>query len=495
VRVLSVLLILLALAPKVSPASPPAFLVEDLVRKFDSYYWSGLNESYRGVQGKGLIGSDNTAILLNNDNHVMEALLNLYEITRDVKYLRWAEGHLDDALAVRDDIRGFYNWQGRSEPVWSNGYDAYLALGHQDKQHAFMVENGAMISALSRFALLVLVGDASVMASFGSKAEIYLKRSEETLDYYRRHFQIFSGTRPYGWFVEPAHAYVALGLSPDKVPPLNFLASLGNAAHLIYKVQKLRGVPESNSTRDLTVRMCNLFDNELESAGHGLVNWYYWPVMRGLPHRPQRGHDNATDIGHGYLDVRFMVNCHEAFPETIPRQTIDRLARTIAEKVFVKVAQPNGIFNLVDGTSPFKRFQGLRYAGQFYEIFKYSPSLRETCITAFLTVGRHDQSLDGIGGTGSALSLESFSLILKQLALSKRKASGIHFWLELPLPIPHCHAQSQFRISTWSCRVTIASPSLVNSRRRKPLLPPAKIDSPFCRNSPLRLYTSVSAAA
>lgn len=78
--------------------------------------------------GKDLFYSENmTGRIVWNEAEFMESLLNMFELTKDTRYLEIFVKHSDHVLQVRDDQAGRPDYVGRLRPGWQVG--AYYTLG------------------------------------------------------------------------------------------------------------------------------------------------------------------------------------------------------------------------------------------------------------------------------------------------------------------------------------------------------------------------------
>ncbi|MBC7239843.1 MAG: hypothetical protein H5T71_07075, partial [Chloroflexi bacterium] len=78
--------------------------------------------------GKDLLYGDNlTGRIVWNEAQFMESLLNMYELTRDRRYLELFIKHADHVLRVRDDRAKRPDYAGRVRPGWQTG--GYYTLG------------------------------------------------------------------------------------------------------------------------------------------------------------------------------------------------------------------------------------------------------------------------------------------------------------------------------------------------------------------------------
>jgi len=82
----------------------------------------------RAFDGEALLYRGNlTGRIVWNEQYFMESLLNVFEITGDVGYLRTFVTHADHVLGARDDYCGRTDFAGRSRPGWQIA--AHYTLG------------------------------------------------------------------------------------------------------------------------------------------------------------------------------------------------------------------------------------------------------------------------------------------------------------------------------------------------------------------------------
>ncbi|MBN1226293.1 MAG: hypothetical protein JXA79_04830, partial [Deltaproteobacteria bacterium] len=62
-----------------------------------------------------------------NERYFMESLINIYEATKDRRYIEIFIRHADHVLSVRDDATRSLDFMGRRRPGWQTG--GYYTLG------------------------------------------------------------------------------------------------------------------------------------------------------------------------------------------------------------------------------------------------------------------------------------------------------------------------------------------------------------------------------
>jgi len=401
--------------------SPPARIVpvgpslwNYFVQRFDEHAESA--DWYLNVTDRESSFAEMTV----NQGDVLNAFLTMYEATRDQKYLQKFVRHADRIMSFRDDQARFTDWKGESNAVWSNGYDPYLAIGHEDKQYAAAVETGNLIYPLARFAFLVrqsgpdirgsMVTPRSPSEDFETLAGKYLTYAIESFNY---HFRWYSMDRQrgfdIGWYFAEPFGHVSRRIAPGKPLPMNWQASMGRATIMIYKAGNFSA---ESSPYQASLRLCNYFLLEMEYQSDESYAWRGWPTMRYYPPGHVVDHDFWQHYGHSYIDLEFMALCNRHIG-VFHATEMGRLSRTISGRIFTSAYQFRYDLGPNPTSSNVLQYEGLSFAGLYFPFASTSPGLERLIYDALITYGQIHHSLTGYPGTyGAGTSLRSLAEVV-----------------------------------------------------------------------------------
>lgn len=334
--------------------------------------WTAANATIHG--GMGYTGwSNQQAILSQNEDAVMQAILEIYRATEDPSWLRLFVSHGDAVLAWRDDNAGFVDYSGTSQPIWSDAYELYVRDG---KAYGFALESGQLGFPLADFAQLVLNDadlhtlDAGDGRTLYDVATGYVAACEETLAYHHARWhtatvEVDGAPHEVGYFSARADADFLIGISAGGILPVNHQTALGRM------VAALHQATGSASHLDRLQRMTRWVDLELAIDPGDAYVWSYWPTMTYFPEGSvvDGGNNSIEDFSHAVLTVEFARASVDAGAGVWDETDLARFSRTFRQNLYTGTP---GVFNmLVDGTEPVNRETDRYQAGRFLRVAGY----------------------------------------------------------------------------------------------------------------------------
>ena len=376
--------------------------------------WTAANQYIN--EGMGYTGwSNREAILSQNEDAVMEAILEIYRATGDVDWLRLFVLHGDAVLAWRDDNAGYTDYSGKSNPIWSDAYDLYVSEG---RAYGFALESGQLGYPLADFAQIV-INDADLHAldagdgrTLHTVATGYVTACEETLSYHHARWhtatvEVDGVSHEVGYFSARADADFLIGISAGGILPVNHQTSLGRM------VAALAQATGSASHLDRLQRMTRWVDLELIADAGDAYVWSYWPTMTYFPEGTvvDGGDNYIEDFSHATLTVEFARASVDAGAEVWDATDLARFSRTFRKNLYTGTP---GVFNLrVDGTEPVNRETDRYQSGRFLRAAPYD----EGHAAEHYEIARYalldDLKVHGEGMIGGATGLLSLAEIIR----------------------------------------------------------------------------------
>ena len=229
---------------------------------------------------------------------ILEALMNVWTRTRDVRLLDEVAHHADIILDGRSSVRGTVDvLRGMPVAAWpTDGYNC----GHY---YAHAVHSGVIAHPIAWFARVVLE-DPGIAPHHVARAERYVVAADAALAV---HNDQFSNNGDEGRYRVPTNIGT-LSNCPDNTSfntlggePLPYNQMLGpGRAHLeIARAMDAQMAGDGNHHRDRAARLARYFRSALERSGD-MYLWEY--VLNG----------RREDTAHAALVIRFVVEAYEA---------------------------------------------------------------------------------------------------------------------------------------------------------------------------------------
>jgi len=324
-KLLGVLLIISAiLVFAISPAFAAGVSASTLQQLFDKLDTRNNGNWYKDYNNKD-------GVLAWDESYVMRAYLEMYEATKNTKYLDKFIVHADSVLKQRDSERGVKDYRGLSLPAWSAG-NRYTKNG---TLKIFEVHTAMIAYPYARFATIV---NQNGLNSYKSKADIYLKAAKDAV-----------AVHDDQWVVSGNEMYMNR--------PFNMFLSLGSAYLEIFRASG------DTAYRDKAVKIANHFKNNLslDSA----ANSYVWKYMRS------GSYTGNEDLSHGAIDVDF-VNLAYQNDVVFTQTDMVRFGNTIEKKL---IKADGSIADKVSGTGT---SSNQTFIGLWVTFYPWAPSLFNT---------------------------------------------------------------------------------------------------------------------
>lgn len=291
--------------------------VEQLFKQFDTRNNGNWYKDYNNENGA----------LAWDESYVMRGYLEMYQATKDTKYLDKFIVHGDSVLKQRDSERGVKDYRGLSLPAWRGG-PRYTGNG---TYKIFDVHTAMISYPFAQFA--TIVNHSSALSAYKSYADKYLKAAKDAV-------AVHDGE----WIETSTEMYLNR--------PFNMIFSLGSVFLEIYQASG------DVSYKNKGVKIANHFRNNL--SVDSATNSYQWKYMR-------TGNYGWEDLSHGAMDIDF---AYLAYKTNIFNATdMQRFGNTVQKKL---IKADGNIANRVDGsgTSSNQSFIGL-----WLNLHPWAPSL------------------------------------------------------------------------------------------------------------------------
>jgi hypothetical protein len=279
---IKVLAVLLAAAVLLVPAAAAPGVSTTL--KFDELDAAGPNG---GDWYKDATNEEGT--LAWGESYVMMAYAQMYETTRERRYLDRLAEHADGVIAQRDDARGVADYTGTANPCWQ-------ATRYSTQPMCWAVHSGMLTFPMAMFAAYVAErGELAAAAtydgsSYAEKAASILAAVVETYDFHEPAWRDEGSSSGTYVFPPDASFYEYAG---DEMP-LNQMNAMGNTALALWLATG------EESYRGRAERLANHLAANLTTGSGNTYLWNYWGGAYAAP---------GEDISHAAISVGFAALC------------------------------------------------------------------------------------------------------------------------------------------------------------------------------------------
>lgn len=263
------------------------------------------------------------------ESYVLESLINMYNLTGNLDYLEKFVFHADKIINKTDKKLGKFDYNGRSENVWS-ARSRYLQ--GVDLNYVWLVHTGKIVYPLIKFYNLI---NKLEISRFYDKANSYLEISKNAISLHDTQFLNNS------YYFEKDHPREDLR---NKELPYNQFAAMGIALFELSKVKKMSLLDKGNVELKIA-KLCERFKQALDYNFE--KNIYIWNYAS----YSSRVEDNS----HGILDVKFALLCYQQ-GFSFSREDMKIISNTLVENVFSKKEQGYPYF--LDGSFHERRQTG-----------------------------------------------------------------------------------------------------------------------------------------
>jgi len=321
-RALLVNFILLVLACVTPPGVFAAKLVssstrDELVDKFDA-----MDQAINKGEGYSRSTNDNS-VLAWAESYLLEAYLDMFEATRNAKYLASFVRHADRVVGNTDLKRGITDYGGRSVVGWNSTH-----YSRNGERLVWLVHSGMITYPLARFAWLV---DNCMVVSYRSQALTYTDVAKSALAVFEKNwnYDASTGRGYYQFFADEPHS----ANSPNPPVPLPFNQQLAAGRTLIM----LHKVTGNNEYREKAEALARHFRSNLK-GNKGPYIWTYW-YGKGLDRSK-----TIEDISHGAIDLDFAILAYRS-GIVFNREDLSRFQETYEKNIH----KSGTVANTVDG--------------------------------------------------------------------------------------------------------------------------------------------------
>lgn len=357
--------------------------------------------------------SDNKddALLGNSQDVILSSYLAMFRGTQNEFYLQRFIQQMDIVLAKRDDIAGFRDYTGNSNPVWSTRKSGYVS--DTTKAYGFLVESGNLTYPMADFAQIIINGPTSLQSKVHSSGKTYLQVAllyrQRALETYVYHMRTFSTDTinglPIGWFNSASDANFLVGIAPGKPYPLNFATSMGRTAVMLWLAYQKTG-----SFQDTAKRLAGYALLELEYQSNDSYKWRYYPRMSYYPagYVSIFGNNNADDVYHAAITVEFLSLMAKHQVGVIWDNEIKRLANTFLKNIVADPTMPYQFHFLIDKTHLGGNYDYLNEAGMYLHLARPDNTVASVVYDSLITWLQAHMTLQGASGHRSLAHLIRF---------------------------------------------------------------------------------------
>lgn len=318
----------------ISLPTTPRNLVEVLDQAFETYSMPFVRHNQDGTLG-------------NSDAPKLDAFLELYQATNNVKYLQYFVVNAEKMLSYRDDKTGFKDYRGRAGATWSNGgYTGGQAI-------SYLIEDGTNVSVLARFASIV--NKASCLYDVKEPGgKTFRTLADKYLTAFADNFRFHDAERRTGtvngisisYYTAPSDAgFASAQILPGKPLPINYISAMGAACAYAY------GATGDPSWRAYAQSIANFVLLEMSYRYDSSTNSYMWPAWPQMPYWPGAGVSQYThieDVSHAIVTLEMASAMYEQGVGPIGGTELQRIGNT-----FIKFVYDSGAIRFyLDGSGP-----------------------------------------------------------------------------------------------------------------------------------------------
>lgn len=267
------------------------FTKDRIIKRFDE-----MDAALGGGEGYSKSNNDNGNFSW-AQSYLLEAYLDMYEATKDIKYIKKFIEQSDNVIDRTDRARNLRDYRGRSLLAWST-----TKYSRNNVRVVSLVDTGMITYPLSRFALLV--NNDPDLYEFNEKANSYINVVVEALSVFDTdwNFEEKTGEGFYRFFdfsVENRKADTSQLKTISLPLPFNQQLAAGRSMIILCKLL------EDSSFCQKSYALAIHFKNRLTLYGNGSYVWLYW-YGEGLDF-----YSAYEDISHGAIDVDFAILAHK----------------------------------------------------------------------------------------------------------------------------------------------------------------------------------------
>ena len=290
-----------------------------------------MDSEFRRGDGYSKLTNENGSLAW-GQSYLSEAYLDMYETTKNPKYLEKFVIQTDRVIANTDKNRNLEDYRGRLVVGWrATKYSpSNLRVIH-------LVHNGMITYPMVKFALMVKNGIN--LDKFQDKASAYVQFTEESLSVFDEDWMFNENTEVWYYQFRVREQPVGTLFSAkyqEILMPLPFNQQLAAARASLYLCQ-IQG-NESNFCPKATA-LAKHFRNRVRQDSKGFYVWDYW-----YGEALDKFYRTREDVSHGGIDIDFAILSHRnstVFEET----DINKFKNT-----YYQISKNGSFSRFVDGT-------------------------------------------------------------------------------------------------------------------------------------------------
>lgn len=335
-----------------------------LIAKFDSLD-TALNN------GEGYSTYTNEAgTLAWAESYLLEAYLDIYGATSDMKYLNKFVRHANCIIENTDKNRNIPDYKGRVVDGW--GATKYSS---NNERVVWLVHSGMITYPLVRFALLV---KKDRLDQFQQQARSYVTVAKQAMAFFDPNW-VYDSAKDNGYYqFEASEPHSNNTPDPPMPVPFNHQLAAGRTLLMLYNVTgELEYYRKAHW-------LAKHFRNYLIKESNGSYVWHYWYG---------KGYDRSKaveDISHGAIDLDFAVLAYRN------RVVFNRVDMTRFVQTYNSKIRKNGQFaDTVDGKGKDKYKDAL---GRWLELSEFTSTTWKDFagVVSSESVSKHPQVMLGI---------------------------------------------------------------------------------------------------
>ena len=302
----------------------------------------------------------------------MRSLNEMYQVTKQTKYLEANLRLMRAVLAATDDKRGKQLFTGRVVPAW--GCDKYAERGRA----VFAVHTGIILTPIVE-CLRFVKDNPALRTAVGDEFDALIKASEEALAVHDRQWRDGPETR--------AGYYIGMDQEnslENKPLPGNRISAMGTA---LWASWKLTG---NIQHKDRAIAIATYIKHRLFTAPDGAYYWPYQLATAPVTEPKIREEVSGEDASHGGLTMSLLFTLARE-NEVITQDDMQRFACTV--KYGITRLQEGILLGGVTG-SPKSKPDYIGYASNWLQAVQNDPQTRNAIIQYYLKYKPSPQPLD-----------------------------------------------------------------------------------------------------
>ncbi|MEM0333696.1 MAG: hypothetical protein QXX30_04550 [Candidatus Aenigmatarchaeota archaeon] len=220
------------------------------------------------------------------ESYLLEALLESFEISRDVQFLDKFVKRANYIIRNADIYRNIADYKGRKRYGFSS-----TKYSIDNKRVVFLVHTGQIVYPILKF-VWIAYSDRTLKENFSEEIERYLNFSIKAIKDFENQLVVkLTNGEDVCFFKWEGDEPIRTDLNSHM--PLNFYTSIGRTYIYLYKITK------DEKYMYLSHCIANYFKKSIHKNIDGS---YYWGYRADILRYPQ-----IEDISHGAIDIDFMI--------------------------------------------------------------------------------------------------------------------------------------------------------------------------------------------